>query len=107
MSKIVKHDFDPANPPSLTDTEKADIAALAALDDAAIDYGDLAPLSDDAWATARRNPHFRPIKQQITLRIDADLLAWFKDNTPDGRGYQSDINAALRSHVEAKQRKAG
>ena len=36
---------------------------------------------------------FKPIKQQITLRIDGDVLAWAKLN---GAGYQSRINAALR-----------
>ncbi|TAN58912.1 MAG: hypothetical protein EPN20_15780, partial [Magnetospirillum sp.] len=36
---------------------------------------------------------------QITLRIDADLIAWFKDHAATGEGYQTQINAALREYV--------
>ena len=43
---------------------------------------------------------YRPVKQQITLRIDADIIAWFKAHAHDGRGYQTDINGALREHVQ-------
>jgi uncharacterized protein (DUF4415 family) len=42
---------------------------------------------------------FRPIKQQLTLRIDADVIAWFKSHTPHGEGYQTRINRALREYV--------
>lgn len=47
----------------------------------------------------RRNPlaelarFYRPVKQPVTLRLDADVLAWFKKQ---GRGYQTRINRALR-----------
>jgi uncharacterized protein (DUF4415 family) len=46
---------------------------------------------------------YRPIKKPVTLRLDADLLQWFKRR---GRGYQTRINAALRA-VMMKERKAG
>jgi uncharacterized protein (DUF4415 family) len=36
---------------------------------------------------------YRPIKKPVTLRIDADVLAWFKKRGP---GYQTRINQALR-----------
>jgi len=36
---------------------------------------------------------YRPIKQPVTLRLDADVIAWFKKQ---GRGYQTRINRALR-----------
>lgn len=42
------------------------------------------------------------IKKQVTLRIEPDVLAWFKRQ---GRGYQTRINAALRAFVEAHERK--
>jgi uncharacterized protein (DUF4415 family) len=45
---------------------------------------------------------YRPIKKAITLRLDADVLAWFKK---PGRGYQTRINRALRS-VMMDERKA-
>ena len=34
------------------------------------------------------------------MRLDADIIAWFKANAVDGRGYQTDINGALREHVQ-------
>jgi uncharacterized protein (DUF4415 family) len=46
---------------------------------------------------------FRPIKKPVTLRLDADVLLWFKGR---GRGYQTRINQALRG-VMIKERKAG
>ena len=56
------------------------------------------------WSDARRGVFYRPVKQQITLRIDADIIAWFKASARDGRGYQTDINGALRNHVQRMAR---
>ena len=42
---------------------------------------------------------YRPVKQQITLRLDADIVAWFKTQTEGGKGYQTAINRVLREHV--------
>ena len=44
---------------------------------------------------------YRPLKKPITVRIDADVLAWFKK---DGRRYQSRINAALRKVMVREMR---
>jgi uncharacterized protein (DUF4415 family) len=44
---------------------------------------------------------YRPLKKPITVRIDADVLAWFKK---DGRRYQSRINAALRKVMEREMK---
>jgi uncharacterized protein (DUF4415 family) len=51
--------------------------------------------------------HPIPLKQQLTLRLDADVIAWFKDHAPKGQGYQTNINRALREHVQRRVRKAG
>jgi uncharacterized protein (DUF4415 family) len=48
--------------------------------------------------------YFRPIKQPVTLRLDADILLWFKKQ---GRGYQTRINRALREVVRAARKKPG
>ena len=65
--------------------------------------------SDPAWADIPRDwyKHARSYyprehKKQVTLRIDPDVLDWFKRQ---GRGYQTRINAALRAFVEAHERK--
>lgn len=59
---------------------------------------DLIPEVTD-WSDAKRGMFYRPIKQQITLRLDADLIAWFKTHHPQGEGYQTSINRALREYV--------
>jgi uncharacterized protein (DUF4415 family) len=48
--------------------------------------------------------YYRPIKKPVTLRLDADVLAWFKR---DGRRYQTRINAALRRVMEREMKTAG
>ena len=44
---------------------------------------------------------YRPLKKPVTLRLDADVLAWFKK---DGKRYQTRINAALRKVMEKEMR---
>ena len=46
-----------------------------------------------------RGAFFRPVKQQITLRLDADLIDWFKRHPKPDKGYQTTINQALREYV--------
>ena len=107
MRKIVRREFDPAKPSRLTAREKAQIEALKERPDSAIDRSDIPELTEKFWRNAVRNPYYRPIKQQLTLRLDADLIAWFKRHAKGGRGYQTGINRALREHVERQAKKAG
>ena len=81
----------------LTPAQQAEIEALASLPDEQIDTQDIPELSD--WSEKKRGLFFRPVKQQITLRLDADLIAWFKSSKPPGEGYQTYINRALREYV--------
>ncbi len=78
------------------------IRALEALPDDRIDTTDAPEILD--WADARRGVFYRPVKRQITLRLDADVIAWFKARARGGRGYQTDINGALREHVKRTAR---
>jgi uncharacterized protein (DUF4415 family) len=88
----------------LTSEQRAEIEALAAMTEDEIDTRDIPEQRD--WSGARRGVFFRPVKQQITLRIDADLIDWFRRH-PDGEaGYQTRINRALREYV-ARQAAAG
>ena len=73
------------------------IRAVEALPEDEIDTTDAPEILD--WSDARRGVFYRPVKRQITLRLDADIIAWFKARARDGRGYQTDINGALREHV--------
>ena len=65
-----------------------------------IDTSDIPEMRD--WSDARRGLFYRPVKQQITLRLDADVVNWFKEQVPGGRGYQTQINRALREYVEKR-----
>jgi uncharacterized protein (DUF4415 family) len=85
----------------LTAKQKAELKALAAQRDDAIDTADVPEVRD--WSGARRGLFYRPVKQQITLRLDADVVAWFKDHAADGRGYQTAINRALREYVQERE----
>ena len=57
------------------------IQGLEALSDDQIDTTDAPEILD--WSDARRGVFHRPVKQQITLRIDADIIAWFKSMEPE------------------------
>lgn len=86
-----------AHSETLTASQHAELDALAAMADEQIDTSDAAEVRD--WSDAKRGVFYRPIKQQLTLRLDADVIDWFKR---EGEGYQSRINAALRAHVGRK-----
>ena len=90
---------------SLTRKQKAELEALAALPDDRIDVGDIPEVRD--WSGAKRGLLYRPVKKQLTLRVDADVVAWFKEHARGGRGYQTDINRALREHVGRREKLAG
>jgi lysozyme len=81
----------------LTEEQKAEAGALANLHDEMIDTSDVPEILD--WSGAKRGLLYRPVKQQITLRLDADVVSWFKANAPNGRGYQTEINSVLREHA--------
>ena len=79
-----------------------ELVALDAMRDEDIDLSDASEVTD--WSAAERGKFYRPVNEQVTLRLDADVLHWFKQS---GKGYQTRINAALRRFVEADDRKAG
>jgi uncharacterized protein (DUF4415 family) len=84
----------------VTRAQQAELKSLAALPDDAIDTSDAPELLD--WSSAKRGLFYRPVKQQLTLRLDADVIAWFKHHTTSGEGYQTRINRALREYVHGQ-----
>lgn len=70
---------------------------LAKLSDSEIDYSDIPALDETFWANARVVEPQN--KTAISIRVDQDILDWFK---AQGKGYQSRINAVLRAYYEAK-----
>lgn len=96
--KTVRHDIDLANLPPLTAGQEAELEALTARPDSAVDYGDIPPLNDAFWQNAVRNPIYKPTKTSTTLRLDTDVLLWLRSQ---GKGYHSRINAILRREMLA------
>ncbi len=84
----------------LTREQLAELKSLAALPDGAIDTSDARDPHD--WSGAKRGLFYRPVKQQLTLRLDADVVAWFKRHTSSDEGYQTRINRALREYVQGQ-----
>jgi len=98
MGKIVRYTRETL--PPLTDEDIARLKALAARPDSEIDTSDIPEWTEEQWKSAIRGDLYRPVKRQITARVDADVLDWLKSQ---GKGYQSRINAILRREMLASQ----
>ncbi len=79
---------------------------LNTMKDKDIDLSDVPELTPELFAKAvvRHGLKSVPRKSQLTLRVDHDVLAWFKDQ---GRGYQTRINSLLRAYMEAHRARRG
>ncbi|WP_119303826.1 BrnA antitoxin family protein [Dongia deserti] len=75
--------------------ERRELAALEKMPDSAIDTSDIPEVTD--WSKAQVGRFYRPIKQPVTIRLDADVVAWFKATAPQ---YQTAVNKVLREHME-------
>ena len=102
--KIVRHAVDLENLPPLTEAQKANLAALAARPESEIDLSDIPEMTDEQFekAVKFRGRFYRPVKQQLTTRLDADVVAWLKSQ---GKGYQSRMNAILGKEMLASLKK--
>jgi uncharacterized protein (DUF4415 family) len=78
-----------------TDWKRLDAMTDAQTTAAAQADPDAAPMNDTEWAAAIQS---RPAKISVGMRLDADILAWFKKH---GTGYQTRINTVLRRYIEA------
>ena len=87
----------------LTRDQRAELKSLATLPDDEIDTSDAPELLD--WSGAKRGLFYRPVKQQLTLRLDADVVAWFKNQKTSDEWYQTRINRALREYVQEHARR--
>jgi uncharacterized protein (DUF4415 family) len=74
---------------------QAELKALGKLRDEDIDTSDIPEITDTEWLKRKVGPIYRPTKKSISLRVDADVLDWFKRK---GRGYQTTINRVLREY---------
>jgi len=70
---------------------------LAEMPDESIDLNDIPEIPSSAVL-------YRPTKRPVTIRLDADIVKWFKDQAGD-RPYQTEINRVLRQHVVGASRR--
>jgi uncharacterized protein (DUF4415 family) len=111
---IVRFKLDPKNPPKMADEE---LARFDAIRDEDIDYSDIPDMGDADWSgfmswsefVAKHMSKSSPPKTSVTIRYDADIIAWFKENAAKdgkkGKGYQTAMNAVLKAYVEAQKGK--
>jgi uncharacterized protein (DUF4415 family) len=85
----------------LTPKLRAELKALAAMPESEINTAEMPPITD--WSHAVRGPFYRSIKRPLSLRVDADVVDWFRRQ---GQGYQTRMNLALREYVERRRRRA-
>jgi len=88
---------------ALTAKQKKELKALAATPDDEIDTSDIPELPPGAWKDAVRGRFYRPIKQAVSMRLDADVIAWLKKQ---GKGYQTRANSILRQRMLEELRRA-
>ena len=98
-AKMVSYTSDTL--PPLTEAQVDRLNALAARPDSEIDTSDIPELTTEQWKKGIRGRFYRPVKRQITARVDADVLDWLKSH---GKGYQSRINAILRREMLTSSR---
>jgi uncharacterized protein (DUF4415 family) len=87
-----RYRLNPKRPRQLTAAEARRLDAMP------IDYSDIPPLGDEFFTKATQA--WPPSKQQLTIRLDADVLQWLKAH---GRGYQTRINRILRAAMESQR----
>ena len=76
---------------------KIDLARVDRMKDKDIDYSDIPPLGEEFFSKAKQV--WPPAKEQLTIRLDSDVLKWLKAH---GRGYQTRINHILREAMESQ-----
>ena len=87
--------------PKLTEAQLENLKRLAERPDDEIDYSDIPEITD--FSGFEVGKFYRPMKEAVTVRLDADVVHWLKR---DGKGYQTRLNAILRREMERSGRKA-
>ena len=94
-TKMVKHTLNTL--PPLTEVRRAKLRALGARPDSEIDFSDIPEMTDEQWKNAERGHFYRPVKRQITARVDADVLAYQRDLAAgDAGGASNDGEVRLK-----------
>ena len=91
--------------PTTSKKSRTDWKRVDAQRDQEIDFSDIPELTPEMFARAvvRRGLKPVPRKEQLTIRVDSDVLDWYKKQGP---GYQTRINALLRAYMLEHPRKS-
>ena len=81
MGRIVRRAWGESQ---MTEERKRELAELAKRPDSEIDLSEMPELTEEFWQNAIPNPFYRPMKKQVTVRIDADVLEWLRRQGGDG-----------------------
>ncbi len=87
--------------PEISEERKAELRTMASLPDSEVDTSDIPEMTEEQFKLAVRPRLYRPVKQQITARVDADVVEWLKSK---GEGYQTRLNLILRKEMLAEVR---
>ncbi len=92
------------NKNSIMRQSETDWERVKNMKDEDIDFTDIPRLTPEMFANAVVRKNFKPVppKQQVTLRIDDDVISFFRTL---GQGYQTRINQLLRAYMEAHNAK--
>ena len=86
----------------MTSARKRKLARVAVQPDSQIDFSEIPPLTEKFWKNAVRNPFRRQAKQELTVKLDADVVAWLQRQ---GANYQSRLNGMLRKAMQDEIRR--
>jgi len=88
--------------PVTSKKSRTDWKRVDALQDRRIDFSDTPELTPEMFARAVVRRGLKPVarKKQLTLRIDSDVLEWYRGQ---GSGYQTRINALLRAYMQERK----
>jgi len=99
---IARYERKPGD--QLTRRQKENLKKIARIKDEDIDFSDIPELTDEWFARAVRGKFYRPVKEIVSIRLDKDVLAFYRSQGP---GYQTRINDTLRAamHVALSARR--
>lgn len=95
--KTVEYTLDPKNLPVW---DEEDQKRFDSIRDEDIDYSDIPELDDDFFRKAQLASTFQKSKKRVTIRLDADVIEWLKNQ---GNGYQTRANMILRAAMEQQR----
>ena len=83
----------------LTDEQRAELEALEAMPDDQIDFSDIPEMTDADWSKAKRGLFYKPDWQDITLRLDQNVIDWFEEQAQTSDEAHQEINRVLMEHI--------